>query len=113
ESARQRSAEEAHDHEDEDHDEEEAEAYGTVPNTSITSDGGSIGFSWIGDAGYIGAAWSGFNTLYGVPSGAHNHEHEHEDEDEDHAHEEEGGVRIDLVQRRFDVQGALTCETGF
>lgn len=129
ESARQRAAEETHEHEheeehhDEEEHEEEAEAYGTLPNTAITSDGGSAGFSWIGDAGYVGVAWSGYNTLYGVPSGAHNHEHEEEhhdeeehdeeDHEEEHAHEEEGGVRIDLVQRRFDVQGALTRETGF
>ncbi|MFM1851264.1 MAG: hypothetical protein RIS54_948 [Verrucomicrobiota bacterium] len=116
ESARQRAAEEAHEHGDEDHDDEEseeaAEALGSVPNTAVKSDGGSVGLSWIGNSGYVGVAWSGFNTLYGVPSGAHDHAHE----DEDHAEEpayEEAGVTIDLVQRRIDVQGALTRETGF
>lgn len=108
ESARQRAAEEAYEHEDH---EEEAEAYGSVPNTAIASDGGSIGLSWIGESGYVGAAWSGFNTVYGVPSGAHHHAHE---EDAGAAAESAGneGVKIDLVQRRFDMQGGLTRETG-
>jgi iron complex outermembrane recepter protein len=120
ESARQRAAEEAHEHE-EDHDDEEheedAETYGTVPNTAIKSEGGSAGLTWVGNAGHVGFAWSGFNSFYGVPSGAHSHEeHAHEDEveDDDHAEEELGDetVHIDLVQRRFDAQGALTRETG-
>ena len=107
ESARRRAAEEVH--------EDETETYGMVPNTAIKADGGSLGFSWIGDAGYIGVAWSGYNTLYGVPSGSHHHDaHEHhhdEAEHEEDAHAE--NVRIDLVQRRFDLQGAITREVGF
>lgn len=118
ESARQRATEEEPEHDDEEHD-DEAEAYGSVPNTAIASDGGSVGLSWIGETGHIGFAWSGFNTFYGVTSEAHSHAaHEHEDEDEhgeeDHADEDHGdeSVHIDLVQRRLDVQGALTRETG-
>lgn len=111
ESARLRATEAEHD--DEEH---ETGAFGRVPNTALTADGGAFGLSYIGDAGHIGLALSGYNTFYGVPAGAHSHaahEHEHGDEDEhgdesDHSDE----VSIDLVQRRLDVQGAFTRDTG-
>jgi iron complex outermembrane recepter protein len=122
ESESRRAAEEAEHHDeegDEEHEEheEEAEAYGTLPNTSIQADGGAIGFTFLGDWGTAGFSFNGYNTLYGVPAGAHSHEeHEHEeDEHEDHeeeeAHEEES-VRIDLVQRRFDFQSEITHDFG-
>ncbi|WP_221030695.1 TonB-dependent receptor [Actomonas aquatica] len=126
ESARLRAEEEAeHDHDDEDHDEEdhddhdeeeEAEAYGHVPNSYVDSTGGALGLSWVGDRGYLGFAYSGFDTLYGIPPGAHSHEH-HEDEDheeedhddEDHDEHEHGEelVSVDLSQRRFELEGEL------
>jgi len=98
--------------------------YRRVPNTEIESDGGSVGLSWIRESGYIGVAWSGFNTLYGVPGHAHSHgdhEHDHDDEDEDdhddhghdHGDEHEDSVKIDLVQRRFDLAGEIHRELGF
>ncbi len=110
ESARLRAAEEA-EHEDEDHDEEEEdheEAYGFIPNSFVEADGGALGLSWIGDQGYLGAAYSTFDTLYGVPPGAHSHEHEEEEgEDHDeaeHEHEEEL-VSIRMKQHRWEAQG--------
>ncbi len=113
ESESRRAAEEA-----EHHDEEEAEAYGTLPNTSIQSDGGAIGFTYLGDWGTAGISFNGYNTLYGVPAGAHGHE-DHEGEEahgeEDHEGEEAHGeesVRIDLVQRRFDFQSEITHDFG-
>ncbi|MCF3648903.1 TonB-dependent receptor [Synoicihabitans lomoniglobus] len=127
ESAWLRAQEEAeeHEHEDEDedededehHDEEEdddhEEAFGFVSNSFVTSKGGAFGLSWLGDAGYIGIAYQGFDSNYGVPPGAHAHEHdeeEHEEEDDDHHDEdehedEEALVSIDLRQRRLDVEG--------
>lgn len=136
ESARRRAleaAEEAEEHEDhEDHDdetdhnheEESAEAFGTVPNTALTTDGGAFGFSFIGEAGYLGVSFSGLNSLYGVPPGAHEHEHEHEHEDgespdedhdehdEDHEESEAEFVRIDLKQRRLDLEGEWRINQG-
>ena len=47
----------------------------------------------MGDAGYLGVSYSGFNSLYGSPA------------------EEE--VRIDLAQRRVDVAGQLTTPFAF
>ncbi len=82
-----------------------------LPNSSQTADGAAAGFSWIGTRGYLGFAASGHNTLYGIPPGAHAHE------EDAHAtpgtpHEEEPPVRIDLRQRRLDLQGALTQPFG-
>jgi iron complex outermembrane receptor protein len=74
-----------------------------LPNSSQTADGAAAGFSWIGKRGYLGFAVSGHNTLYGVPPGAHAHE-----ENLSAAESPEEAVRIDLRQRRLDLEGALT-----
>ena len=127
-------AEEHHDdeeHEDEHHDEEhedehehdeEEEAFGTVPNSFVETQGGAFGLSWITDNGFVGASFSMFDSNYGIPPGAHSHEHgheeeehhddegeEHHDEDEEPGHEEgeEELVSIDLEQRRFELQGEV------
>ncbi|HEY0947661.1 MAG TPA: TonB-dependent receptor [Opitutaceae bacterium] len=87
------------------------EISGRIPNTALNADGGAAGFSFIGERGYIGLSYSGHNTLYGVPAGAHAHQHEEEDAgagEEAPAAEEEDPVRIDLRQRRVDLQGELT-----
>jgi iron complex outermembrane receptor protein len=67
---------------------EEGEEPGIVPNSAVESSGASGGLSWIGDAGYIGASYSGWNSVYGSPA------------------EEE--VTLDMKQRRVDVQGEIT-----
>jgi Outer membrane receptor proteins, mostly Fe transport len=84
-----------------------AEIHGHLPNTALTADGAAAGLSFFGDRGFIGFSFNGHNALYGIPAAAHvhaAHEEEHDDA-EAHAHE---GVRIDLRQRRFDLQAALT-----
>ncbi len=109
---------EEHDEDEHGHDDEEEEAFGTVPNTFVETQGGAFGLSWITDNGYLGASFSMFDSKYGIPSGAHSHEHGHEDEheeehhDEDdhedeHGEEEEELVSIDLKQRRFELQGEM------
>src|SRR5690606_7693303 len=110
------------------HGEEPPEAIaGHILNTALTADGAAGGFSWIGERGYIGFAYSGHNTRYGIPTGAHfhahepehEHEHDHAESDDDHEesdeHDSANGhdVRIDLRQRRFDLQGALKQPFGF
>lgn len=115
-------AEEHHDEDEHEH-EDEAEAFGTVPNTFVETQGGAFGLSWITDHGHIGAAFSMFDSNYGIPPGAHSHEHDHEDEhhDEDEEeeehhdedeHEDEHGeeeelVSVDLKQRRFELAGEM------
>jgi len=100
--------------------------YRRVPNTEIKSDGGSVGLSWIRESGYIGISWSGFNTFYGVPGHAHSHgghDHGHDEDEDDHGHDDHGhdhgddahaaeAVKIDLVQRRFDLAGEINRDLG-
>ncbi|HEY7216666.1 MAG TPA: TonB-dependent receptor [Thermoanaerobaculia bacterium] len=66
---------------------------GTVVNSAIDSDGASAGASWIGTNGYLGVSATRFNTTYGSPA------------------EEE--VKIDLQQRRYDLQGEINQGFGF
>jgi iron complex outermembrane recepter protein len=89
-------------------DEDEDVVAGRIPNTAMTVDGGAFGLSFIGDSGYVGVAFSGHNALYGVPGGGH----EHEDEGEPGAEEEHGDVRIDLRQRRLDLEGEQKLSAG-
>ena len=85
------------------------EIEGTIPNTSLVADGGAFGLTLLGRAGHIGFSFNGHNTVYGVPAGAHEHHHEEEEhEEEAHEEEEEAPVSIDLRQRRFDLQAAIT-----
>ena len=70
----------------------------------MRTDSGALGVSYVGDRGFLGVGASLFNTRYGVPG--HAHEHEHEGEEEEEA-AEEGGVRIDMDQRRYEVRGGL------
>lgn len=110
------------DHDEDEHEEgeheEEEEVFGVLENSAVENSSFALGASWVGERGHFGAAFSGYDNLYGVPGG-HGHEDEHEDEDEDHAEEdehheeEEGGVRIDLRQRRTDFSGELRMPEGF
>lgn len=69
----------------------------TLPNSAIDSRGGAAGVSWVGAESHLGFAYSAFDSLYGVPG---------------HAHEGEEGVRLDLRQRRLDVQGETARSFG-
>src|SRR5688572_28820685 len=84
------------------------EVAGHIPNSAVSASGAAGGFSFVGANGFLGFAYSGHNTLYGVPAGAHEH---HEESAGDDLAEEEG-VRIDLRQRRLDIQGAWTQPFG-
>lgn len=79
---------------------------GVLENSALGARSATVGASWIGERGFIGAAVTQLGTNYGVPGHAH---HEGEEEEEE---EEEAGVRIDMDQRRLDVKGELT-DLGF
>jgi iron complex outermembrane receptor protein len=80
---------------------EEHEDLGFLPNSALETRTGSIGASWVGSAGYLGAAVTGYGTKYGVPG------HEHEGDEPTAREEADGhGVEIDLDQTRLDVEGA-------
>lgn len=66
---------------------------GQVRNSASDTGGWSGGVSYVGKSGYLGVATTRFDTLYGSPA------------------EEE--VKIDLQQRRFDLQGELNQDLGF
>jgi iron complex outermembrane recepter protein len=92
--------------------EEDAER-GILENSAQETESGSFGLSWVRDRGFLGVSVSGFDTLYGVPGHGHSEEEEHEGEEhgeEDHG--EEAPVRIDLEQRRIDLQGELLRPSG-
>lgn len=67
-------------------------ARGELPNSDVDSRGGAAGLSFVTKSGHLGFAYSGFDTLYGVPK--------------------EEDVKIDLRQRRLDLQGETTQAFG-
>lgn len=72
-------------------DPDEEEAFGVVGNAALQTKGGSTGLSYVSDNGFFGISATGLDTNYGVPGG----------------HEDEGGVTIDLRQRRLDFDGEV------
>ncbi len=80
-------------------------AHGRLPNSSLASEGGALGLSFVGQRLQFGASRSGFNTAYGVPGHAHAHE-------EDEAAPDAAGVRIELRQRHTDLQAQWRKDTG-
>ena len=128
--------EEEEGHHDEDEHADEEEVHGYLPGSGFEVRGGSVGFSFVGDRGFIGLSVSGLNSEYGIPGHGHAHGHDeddehegelgHDDEDEDHAdddhddeeaghdedeelHEEEaeGTPIADLEQTRIDLEAGL------
>jgi iron complex outermembrane receptor protein len=103
------SAAERAEHEDE---EEEGEAHeeefvrGRLENSDSETQGGALGFSLGDSSGFVGFAWSRFDTLYGVPA-PHEHHEEGEEEEEEH-----GDVRIDLLQDRYDFKAERIAPIG-
>ena len=90
---------------------DEGEEPGLLENSAQENESGAFGLSWVGERGFLGASVSGFETLYGVPGHGHGHGEEEHEEDE-HGEEEEEAVRIDLRQRRVDLQGELLTASG-
>lgn len=60
---------------------------GRVGNSAIDSDGVSVGGSFIGERGFVGASVSQLESLYGIPG--------------------TDGTKIDLKQTRYDIAGEL------
>ena len=115
-----------HDDEDEHHEEEESheehEVQGLLPGSGLEVQGGSVGFSFVGDRSFVGLAVSRLASEYGIPGHSHAHGHhdehdeEHEDHDEEHedhgheeeGHEDEGGTPVvDLEQTRIDLESGI------
>lgn len=75
------------------------EAVGFLENSAVRTTRGSAGVSFVDETGYLGVAFSGYDSRYGVPGHAHAHE------DEEPVVEAEEPIAIDLEQRRIDVEG--------
>src|SRR6056297_1954557 len=93
-----------------DDEEREEQVRGRLANSAQESEGGTIGFSLVGDWGFAGLAYKRFDTEYGIPGAGHAHEEEHDEEhDEEHEGEEEGeeSVSIGLEQERYEFKAGL------
>ena len=123
-----------HDHEEGDHDEEEEhdeeeheeEVSGHLPGSGLEVRGGSVGFSVVGERGFIGLAVSGLESEYGIPGHSHAHGHHddheeegHHDEEEHHddhedeeLHADEGTPVVVLDQTRIDLEASLADPMG-
>ncbi|SFC65448.1 TonB-dependent receptor domain-containing protein [Massilia yuzhufengensis] len=95
---------------------------GRVAGSFKDSETGSVGLSWVGERGYLGAAFTKERTEYGIPGHSHEfgschphgdhlhcggHGHEEEGEEHDHAHEH-GAEEVPMVKLdsdRWDVRG--------
>ena len=93
-----------------------------VPGSFNRTDTGSVGLSWVGDRGYLGAAYTRQTARYGLPG--HNHSFEdchthgdhlhcgaHGDGEEGHDHDHGAGASdvpvVDLRSERLDIRGEL------
>lgn len=97
---------------------------GFLPNSDLQTANGAFGASYVFDNGdyngFFGASFSILDTNYGLPAGVLTEEDLEEEEDEGEGgtggafeeEEEEEGIRIDLVQRRYDVQGEINGNLG-
>ena len=122
--------EHADDHDDEEGHHDEEEVRGRLPGSGLEVQGGSVGFSFVDDRGFVGLAVSGLDSEYGIPGHSHAHDHghhddehdEHEDEHEEHAdeHEDEGlhedGIEatpvVNLDQTRIDLEAGMADPFG-
>ena len=93
-----------HHEEGEEEEGEHEEVEGVLPNSAVKTSRFAGGLSYVGGNGFIGAAFSGYDSDYGVPGGHHHEEGGEVPPPEEE--EEEGDVGIDLKQRRVDVESA-------
>lgn len=77
----------------------------TLIKNSFTDDiGGTVGASYIGDRGYIGASFGRIERDYGIPGHSHGHADDH---GHDHEHGEHGEIFANMVQDRVQILGHL------
>ena len=106
-------------HEGEEEHGDESSDDGTLENSFLKNEGGTIGLSWIGEEWRFGVAYNEYRSDYGIPVGGHEHGHDeehdeeghgdegHDDEghdEEGHGEEEEGPVTIRLRTERTEAE---------
>lgn len=113
--------EEHHDDHDDDHGADES--FDRLAGSFNQTRTATIGASWVGDRGYLGAAYTEQHSRYGLPGHSHEYEdchphgstlhcgshddHDHDHGDDDHEHGTEAPPFVDLVSRRVDVRGEI------
>ncbi|MFY3384642.1 TonB-dependent receptor domain-containing protein [Paracidovorax sp. MALMAid1276] len=102
----------------------EGEATRKVLGSFNRTNTGSVGLSWVGERGYLGAAYTRQAAKYGLPGhnhsfegchthgnhlhcGAHEGEEGEDAHDHDHDHDHGGVPVVDLRSERFDIRGEL------
>ncbi len=70
---------------------------GEVPNTYVRTKEFGFGASYVWEKGYIGASFSGFDSIYGIPA----------DPVATLAGEEQAPVFIDLAKRQFNLRSSI------
>jgi iron complex outermembrane receptor protein len=95
-----------------------------VAGTAAESTTGTLGLSFIGSNGFLGAAFTSQRSDYGLPGHEHGHEfeechphgsslhcggHDHDEDDHDHEEEDHGEETpvVDLMSDRFDLRGEM------
>jgi len=63
-----------------------------IPNSDLESENRAVGASWLGDTAFLGVAYNDFTTNYGSAV--------------------ESEVRVDLEQKRWDLQGGINAPFG-
>ncbi|BCX80840.1 iron complex outermembrane recepter protein [Methylomarinovum caldicuralii] len=101
---------------------------GRLQGTDGDDRNGSLGLSWIGGWGFVGGGLQRLEKDYGVPSleaadhdeaiTLHEDEHEHEaghthEDEPGHEEHEDGKIRIDLKQNRYDFRAGIQNPWGW
>lgn len=114
----------AHDHDEAAGEEDHAapEAFDTLAGSFSKSRSFTAGVSWIGDRGYLGAAYTEQTSDYGLPGHTHEyedchphgsslhcggHDHAEGEHDHDHGHDHDEIPVVDLLSRRLDLRGEI------
>ncbi|TXK66023.1 TonB-dependent receptor [Alkalisalibacterium limincola] len=110
------------DHGDDDHDDDHHDdhGHGRLENSALRTRAASFGASLIGERGFVGTAFSMFDTRFGLPGHfhddhddhghghGHGHDDHHDDDDDDHHDDHDGEeVYADLRQRRVDLKAGV------
>lgn len=95
---------EEHDEHEDDEEDRDDDSGGRLENSAVTSKGGAVGLSFIGERGFLGASFSTYRSDYGLPGDAHGHD-DHDDDDDE-------VVTLQLKQNRVDVKGSLLAPFG-
>ncbi len=92
---------------------EHEQARDTLADSATRTLSGTIGGSYIWDKGYFGAAFTAYDSKYGVPVHGHDHHEDHHHGHDHHEHGEEGGIYIELQQYRLDTRGEVRDVSDF